>query len=231
MALNHKVAEGNRAATRAEYDQYRETARQLGFQSMATAAALAFELVQRVSDCFGYEDPVDADGFTVADGDRGIKWEDYEPGKRITVRQHKTGKPVTIPLSDGRGLLRFSLYPELESELEHWRELQGSTSGLIVTEERSGKPYKERRMSDVHRRICDAAKLPKNLRFTSFRHGGATELGDSGEADIRPISGHTQLSTTSVYNKANEIKARLMAARRREHIALISGQEDEAGDA
>ncbi|TZG24906.1 hypothetical protein [Sphingomonas montanisoli] len=39
---------GNRAATRAEYDLYRATARELGKQSMATAAALLFECCQRV---------------------------------------------------------------------------------------------------------------------------------------------------------------------------------------
>ena len=45
-------------------------------------------------------------------------------------------------------------------------------------------------------------------RARGFRHGGATEIGDAGEADIRSISGHTQLDTTAIYNKASEAKAR-----------------------
>lgn len=229
MALSHKVAEGNLAATRAQYDLYRQTARELGFQSMASAAALAFEFVQRVSDVFGFEDPADPDADDVQLDDRGIRWEHYRAGDRIIVRQHKTNKLVTIPLSDGRGTDRVSLYPEVEEELARWRQCQPAADGLIIVEERTGKPYKHRRMSDVHRRICDTANLPKKLTFTSFRHGGATEIGDSGEADIRPISGHTQINTTAIYNKVNQEKARRIAVRRREHIATISGQDEDGG--
>lgn len=226
MALNHRVAEGNRAATREEYNTYRKVARGLGFQSMAAAAALAFELVQRVSDVFGFEDPADPDAPDAAADQRGIAWEDYEPGVSIVVRQHKTGKRLRIPLADGRGKGATLLYPELEEELARLRE-DGST-GLIVTEERNGLPYKHRRMSQIHRHICDQANLPRDLRFTSFRHGGATELGDAGEADIRSISGHTQINTSLIYNKASEAKARRMAVRRREHISWIAGTSESA---
>lgn len=225
MALNHRVAQGNRAATRDEYNKYRETARELGFQSMASAAALAFELVQRVSDVFGFEDSADADApHVTSESDRGIRWEDYRPGQSITVRQHKTGKQLVIPLTVP-GIDPLALYPELEEELSR---LHQGTTGLIITEERNGRPYKHRRMSQVHRQICEAGQLPKNLTFTGFRHGGATELGDSGEADIRSISGHTQINTSLLYNKASQEKARGMALRRREHIKLIAGKSDDS---
>lgn len=35
-----------------------------------------------------------------------------------------------------------------------------------------------------------------------FLHAGATDLSACGEDDIRANSGHTQLSMTSVYDKA-----------------------------
>ena len=76
-------------------------------------------------------------------------------------------------------------------------------------------------MSTVHRKICDKAGLPKELTFTSFRHGGITEIGDAGEADVRPISGQKTLSVTAIYNKAKAEKARRIAALRRQHIAMI----------
>lgn len=63
-----------------------------------------------------------------------------------------------------------------------------------------------------------AAGLPKDMTFTGFRHGGASELGDSGEDDIRPISGHVVLGTTAIYNKANQIKARRIVRNRRGYI-------------
>jgi len=220
MALSHAVADGNRPTTRAEYNAYRAKARELGYQSMATAAALSFELVQRVWDVFGIPDP--GAGDSPGEGaTRGIRWNDYDPGGSIVVRQSKTGKRIRIPLSDttGEGDC-VPLYPELEEELA--RTGHGEPGGLIVREDRNGQPYKHRRMSSVHRAICEAAGLPKKMTFTGFRHGGATEIGDSGEADIRPISGHTQLDTTAIYNKASEEKARRIALRRREHIRQIN---------
>lgn len=225
MALNHSVAEGNRPATREEYNRYREAARTLGYQSMATAAALAFELVQRVSDVFGFDDGEDVTQGSDTAKERGIRWQDYSRGYAIVVRQHKTGKRLRIPLFSGKGKDREFLYPELEEELALMTA--PSRDRLIVVEERNGQPYKHRRMSQVHRQICDAANLPKALKFTSFRHGGATELGDAGEADIRSISGHSQIDTSLIYNKASEQKARRMALRRREHIEWISSSKGE----
>ncbi|TVV74734.1 tyrosine-type recombinase/integrase [Sphingomonas solaris] len=224
MGVSYRPKDGNRATSRAEYEVYCVKAVELGFQSMATAAALAFELVQRVWDAFGIPDPK-SPGDTQEEVDRGIKWEDYRAGRDIVVVQSKTGKRIKLPLvdvmPDGE---RVPLYPELEAQLAaSWRP---GAAGLIVVEERNGKPYEHRRMSTVHRKICDAAGLPAKMTFTGFRHGGATEIGDSGEADIRPISGHVQLSTTAIYNKVNEEKARRIAARRREHLIEIAGSHE-----
>lgn len=188
---------------------------------MAAAAALSFELVQRTWDVFAILDP-DSSGADETLAVRGIVWEDYVPGRAITARQSKTGKRLTIPLSDllpdGEPVL---LYSELEARLAQVRPAEHA-AGPIVFEERSGKPYSHRRMSTVHRQICEATGLPKSMTFTGFRHGGATEIGDAGEADIRSISGRTQLDTTAIYNKASEAKARRIAMRRREHIREIS---------
>jgi len=230
MAISYEPEDGNRPTSRTEYERYRDKARELGFESMATAAALSFELVQRVWDAFGIPDPaLPAGARARLNKDRGIKWEDYRPGISITVRQSKTRKPITIPLFDvtGEGE-RIALYPELEEQLSRVRPAQAT--GLIVVEERSGKPYKHRRMSTVHRQICDAAKLPKEMKFTGFRHGGATEIGDAGEADIRSISGHSQLNTAAIYNKASQEKARRIARLRREHIAQINAGEEELSE-
>lgn len=228
MALDHSVQKGNRAATRQEYEAYRRAARELGFQSMATASALSFELVQRVSDVFGFEDPEDPDLSSDKIQQRGIRWADYSPGEKIVVCQHKTKKRLGIPLTVREGTERIHLYPELEDELSRLQER--GDDDLIVTEERNGLPYKPRRMSDVHRTICNHVGLPKDLTFTSFRHGGATELGDAGEADIRSISGHSGLKTSLIYNKESEEKARGVGLRRRKHIDWISNRQGDDDD-
>jgi len=226
MGVSYEVGDGNRPTSRDEYEAYCSKAVELNFPSMAAAAALSFELVQRVSDAFGFEDPeVPLSENSRPRRTRGITWDGYQPGVSIKVLQSKTGKRLTIPLfdimPDGERLL---LYPELEERLARIRPT-GKAAGLMIVEERTGKPYKERRISTVHRRICDAAKLPKDMTFTGFRHGGATEIGDAGETDIRSLSGHTKLDTTAIYNKASQEKARQIALKRREHIQRIAPPE------
>ena len=44
----------------------------------------------------------------------------------------------------------------------------------------------------------------------------------SGTDDVRAVSGHSTLEVTRIYNKANQEKARRIATRRREHIAVIA---------
>lgn len=209
MGLKSTAAKGNRATTRPEYDLYRATAREMGYQSMATAAALAFECCQRVWDVFGFED---AEGVE----HRGIAWSGYAPGDQISLVQSKTGNAVVLPLMIDVAGESVHLYPDLEAELAR-TPIVGDT---IVVEERSGKKYKERRMSSVHRAICDKAGLPKDMTFTGFRHGGITEVG-SVSADVRPISGHATLDVTRIYNKATADKAREIAAARRAHVIKL----------
>ena len=209
MGLKSTAAKGNRATTRPEYDLYRATAREMGYQSMATAAALAFECCQRVWDVFGFEDSEGVEH-------RGIAWSGYAPGDQISLVQSKTGNAVVLPLMIDVAGEGVHLYPDLEAELAR-TPIVGDT---IVVEERSGKKYKERRMSSVHRAICDNAGLPKDMTFTGFRHGGITEVG-SVSADVRPISGHATLDVTRIYNKATADKAREIAAARRAHVIKL----------
>ncbi|WP_419827698.1 tyrosine-type recombinase/integrase [Sphingomonas sp.] len=213
---------GNRAATRAEYDAYRAKARELGRQSMATAAALCFEGCQRVTDAFGFVDP---DGH-----ERGIRWSGYRPGGELRLIQSKTGNAVEIPLTDTIGGEVVALYPELEEEMAR-TDRPDDPEAMIVRDERTGQPYTSGYAKTLHRRIRDAAGLPKDLRFTSFRHGGLTEIGDSGEADVRAISGHSTLEVTRIYNKANTEKAKRIAAARREHIGRLTAGAEEAAEA
>jgi integrase len=211
------AGKGNRDATRAEYDLYRATARELGFQSMATAAAICFEGCQRVYDAFGFEDP---DGDVV----RGVFWHDYQPGVQIALTQSKTGKLIQLPLTVDVDGERVPLYPELEEELARTPRT-GGEGEMIVRREGTGEPYNQSYMAYVHRKIRNKAGLPKDLRFTSFRHGGLTELGDAGNDDMRAVSGHSKVETTSIYNKANIAKARAIAVKRREHVKLITAGE------
>lgn len=217
MGIKLVAEKGNRATSREEYDIFRKQAREMGIQSMATAAAISFELLRRVTDVFGFDFPGEDSS------ERGFFWEDYVPGDRFAMRQGKTGDRQVIPLrgdpdpdSDdpvirARGPL---LYPALEEELSR----AGGGLGHIVINEATGKRYDEGQAKRTFNKIRDKAGLPKAMSFTGFRHGGATELGDAGVYDIRSVSGHRTLHQTATYNKANEAKARIAGATRQKHV-------------
>lgn len=213
---------GNMAASRDQYDLYRKTAHEMGIHSMAVAAALCFEGCQRVWDVFGFKDP---DGRV----SRGIFWDDYVPGERISLIQSKTGKLITLMLTMEVGGEVVQLYPELEDELA-LAPRSGEPGELIVRREMDGQRYPIDYMPKKHRAIREKAGLPKELRFTSFRHGGLTEIGDADVTDSRAVSGHTKVDTTTIYNKANAKKAQLIAAKRREHIAMLAGDSSAVDD-
>jgi hypothetical protein len=247
MALDMKAKHGNRPTSRAEYDRFREAARKLGLQSMATAASLSFELVRRVSDVFGFVARDEEEG-----DPGGIYWEDYHAGETIAVVQHKTGRRQVLPLRGDpdpssedpevreKGPL---LYPELEAELartprgEPDSMVDGRKMTMIVVREpagteekaRGGRPrrsnrYTERVMNEQFHRVRIAAGLPDGMIPTGFRHGGATELGDAVVAakmrdpDLRPITGHATKEMVSLYDKPTQSKARELASVRRRFV-------------
>lgn len=214
MGIASTAAEGNRETSRAEYNLYRETAREMGFQSMATAAAIGFELCQRVWDVFGF---VDDDGKKA----RGFVWTDYKPGRTIAFTQSKTGKKMLVPLIEDIGGDVIDLFPELEAELE----LTARQAIQIIVDETTGLPLNYDQMNKRHRKICAKAGLPKEMTFTGFRHGGITELGDAGIDDTRPISGHVQLQTTAIYNRASQAKAKAAQVARNRYLAAIASAE------
>ncbi|MCK0531485.1 site-specific integrase [Sphingobium agri] len=230
MGIKSTASKENRATTRAEYDLYRETAREMGFQNMAAAAALCFEGCQRVSHVFGLW-PDEEKERTGEAPPAGLQWSIWKPGIAIALTQRKTNNPVWLELTievDGETV---ELYPDLEQELRDLRERAakdefGQPTGQIILDERTGKPFTPRWLSTVHRRICDKAGLPKAMTFTGFRHGGITEIGDAGEDDVRPISGHKTMAQTRTYNKATAEKGRRIALKRREHVEQLGAREE-----
>jgi hypothetical protein len=214
MGLSTRAAQGNAAFSRFEYDVFRHQARSMGAQSMATAAAIMFEMVRRARDTFGFEH-----GDELPRG--GVFWEDYRPGEMFALTQGKTRADQGLALADDDGQ---PLYPDLEEELARTpraapdRELDGRRVTTIVINERTGRRYTEDEAGDRFREIRDAAGLSDELTLTSFRHGGATELGDAGVEDIRPVSGHATRASADVYDKITTAKSRSAGARRRQFV-------------
>jgi len=66
------------------------------------------------------------------------------------------------------------------------------------------------------RRVCREARLPDDITFTSFRHGGHTEGADAEltDAQMRALGGHKTTAALLRYAKATE-RQRQVGARKR----------------
>jgi hypothetical protein len=183
-------------ATYAELQSFRAKAIAMGLPSLATAALIAWEWLQREKDIFAT--------FAVTH---------YRPKERphaVRVVHSKTGEESWIPLFDDKGV---PLYPELMAELDAIK--RDRIGGLLL-----GRDWGDRRpwptwptgtsddidlthMSRKVKEVIRAAGLREELTFTSFRHGGFTEAADSDltEFEIRAQGRHKSAKVLPRYAK------------------------------
>ncbi len=203
MGLKIKAKKQTYAPSRAEYELFKQTAKEMGLQHMATAVALAFELVQRPGDVIGRKKK--GGGIEGA-----MAWTDYRPGEYFRISQNKTQVPLLIPMF----MQSVHLFPELEEELRSTRKL-GSTI-VMDPDHKSGvpMPIDEDKFRRLFRKIREQAGLHKDFQFRGLRHGAATEIGDAGVDDVRPMTGHTTIKMSQTYNHLTPQKAAAVAQKR-----------------
>ena len=187
----------DRETPTAIYDElrmFRAKAVELGHPSLATAVLIGWEWLQREEDIFGT--------FDVAH---------YRPKERphaVRVVHKKTREESWIPLLNDVGV---PLYPELMVELDAIKRER--IGGLMLRRDWGSHapwptwPEPDRlNLSCVSRKvkqIIRAAGLRDELTFTSFRHGGFTEMGDAGlsDAQIRAQGRHKSNKVLPKYVK------------------------------
>ena len=177
-------------ATLAELQTFRAKAFEMGLASLATAALISWEWLQRERDIFAT--------FDVAH---------YRPKERpnvVRVVHEKTREEAWVPLFDEKG----ALYPELMAELDAIKRER--IGGLMLcrdwgdrgpwpTGENADLTYMSRKVKEIIR----AAGLRDELTFASFRHGGFTEAADSDltEFEIRAQGRHKSAKVLPRYAK------------------------------
>jgi hypothetical protein len=158
-------------ATWQELVVFRGAAKKLGFGSVATAALLTWEWLQREEHVFG--------AFEISH---------YRPKERpnsVKIVHPKNGEEAWWPLFDDSGA---ALFPELMAELDAIKTT--SVTGLVFRRDHEHRktsallPWITQRkdlryLRSVVKKIIKAAGLRSALSFTSFRHGGFTEGADS----------------------------------------------------
>lgn len=178
-------------ATFAELKAFRAQAIAMGHPSLATAALVAWEWLQRVRDIFGT--------FDVA------HYRSKERPHAVRVLHAKTGEEAWVPLFDDTGV---PLYPELMLELDAIKRER--IGGLMLCRdwgERAPWPAPDTGdvtlLSRTVKDIIRAAGLREELTFTSFRHGGFTEGADAGlsDAELRAAGRHKSAKVLPTYAK------------------------------
>jgi hypothetical protein len=181
-------------ASYTELQAFRAKAIEMGLPSLATAALIGWEFLQREADIFG--------SFDVTH---------YRPKERpnaVRVVHWKTREENWVPLFDDSGM---PLYPELMAELDAIKRER--IGGLMLrrdwgtrtpwptwpTPEEIDLTHMTRKVKEVIR----AASLRDELTFTSFRHGGFTEAADSdlSDAEMRAAGRHKSAKVLPRYAK------------------------------
>lgn len=196
-------------ATYDEMQVFRAKAIELGLPSLATAALIGWEWLQRETDIFAT--------FDVS------HYRSKDHPNLVRVVDAKTKQENWIPLVDDAGV---PIYPELMTELDAIKRQR--IGGLMLCRdwgERGPWPTwptpDQPDFTHVSRKVKEvvkAAGLRHELSFTSFRHGGFTEGGDAELTDremlaqgrhstVKVLPKYTKQTTRQVMNGAKKRRA------------------------
>jgi hypothetical protein len=200
----------NRAATLDELIRFVRAADADQTPSLGTAAMIGFYWLVREEDIFAR-----------------MAWSDYRTAQQpnhVLAWHHKNRKNerVAIPLFDVDGT---PLWPEMMTRLEGVKR----TGTLLVMRDQpdprkkthlpwmTGGRNPMRYVQAEVRRICQAAGLPDEITFTSFRHGGHTDGADSGltDAQMRALGAHKSTAALLRYAKETDSQRQTAARIRR----------------
>jgi hypothetical protein len=195
-------------ATYADLSAFRAKAREMGYPSLATAALIAWEFLQREEAIFCVF--------------HTTHYRPKEHPNEVHVLHPKTGEDNWVPLFDEAGV---PLYTELMAELDAIKRER--IGGLMLCRDWGDRrpwptwPAPDRpdltHLSRKVKEIIRAAGLCDELTFTSFRHGGFTEAGDAEltDAQIRAQGRHKSTKVLPKYVKRTMRQVAVGAKKRR----------------
>jgi len=213
----NQAARETPTATWEELVAFRRKANELGYRSVATAALLSWEWLQREEHVFG--------AFEISH---------YRPKERpnsVRVVHPKNGEEAWWPLFDDAG---ETLFPELMAELDEIKSRMAA--GLMFRRDHQNRrgsalvPWITQRqdlryLRAVVKKVIRAAALRSELSFTSFRHGGFTEGADSDltDAELRAAGRHRSSRQLPTYAKRTRKQLISGSKKRREERTKGAG--------
>jgi hypothetical protein len=207
-------------ATYAELQAFRKKAIELGLSSLATAALIGWEWLQREVDIFAT--------FEVTH---------YRPKDRpnaVRVVHEKTREENWIPLFDEKTGAPF--FPELMAELDAVKRKR--IAGLMLRRDwgqhapwptwpKEDEPDLTH-MSRKTKEVIRAAGLRDELTFTSFRHGGFTEAGDAEMTDQEMMAQGRHKSPKAMRRYVKKTMRQVASGIRKRHASRTENENETA---
>lgn len=212
----------------------RAEAHRRGRGSIALAQALQFDLGNRQKDAVGEWVPLSEPGIsdifdraprsiteTAQKWLHGFRWDEVSPDLILTHRLSKSirGKRGVVDPDAGKvktyDLKAYRMVMEELALIPPERRV-----GAMVTDERTGMPWRTKVLQGLWREIATAAGVPKEVQNRDSRAGAITHGRQSGARleDMRHVAGHTKIEQTAAYdqddvetgNKVAQLRAKNM---------------------
>jgi len=137
----------------------------------------------------------------------GLTWGQFD-GERLVLKQGKTGKAISCPLS-----------PETLKMIEKRRTGTIPLTNAPIIRGPHGRAYLKSNFAHRFRDTCRAAGIPDGLKFMDLRRTTATELAAAGATapEIAAVTGHSIARSQQIldtYVRTNEQMARNAQAKR-----------------
>lgn len=211
----------------AEIERARAAAHALGQPGAALSYALQFETVLRQWDVIGTWVPIgDPRPSAVISGAKkwiGPTWSQIDADMILRATPSKTEDRTAA-----REVFDLRLCPMVIAELGNMPIT--ARSGPLITDFKTGLPFKHQEFQRLWRAVAKAAGLSDDLWNRDIRAGGNTEAQDSGTRaeDRAKVAGHASAKTTTeIYDRGVLEAHRRVANARLVHRAKTSGERSE----
>jgi hypothetical protein len=194
-----------------------------GWDSMALAQALQFELMLRQKDVIGEWVPVSEPGISAVVGPKGkwlmgLRWEEIDENLILRHNTSKRGKDIEVNLR---------LAPMVMEELglhcakppETLTRSDLPASGPVIICEVTGYPYTTAEFRRKWRIVANLAGIPKTVRNMDSRAGAITEATAAGAnlEHIRHAATHSDIGMTQRYSRGATEKIAGVMVQRTDH--------------
>lgn len=194
-----------------------------GWDTMALAQALQFDLMLRQKDVIGEWVPVSEPGISATIGPKGkwlmgLRWEEIDERLILKHNTSKRGKDIEVDLKLAPMVLE-ELALHSSTPVAKLTRAALPASGPMILCEVTGYPYTTAEFRRKWRIIANEAGIPKTVRNMDSRAGAISEATDAG-ADlehIRHAATHSDIGMTQRYSRGSVEKVAGVMTQRAAH--------------